>query len=184
MSEISNKSLAALLVLAIVISLGGTIVSLGKIKNMQFNVPFFGATGFATTGQGNVTLNVTSISSIQFTDNTLNFGNGYITAGGDNCTMSVNESNSTTLVERSGTSNCDGDWATFAAGSETPLTIENNGNTFLNVTIQSDKDSSTFIGGTLPSPVFQWVITNHEANSCKDDSEVPYDWVSITADTL
>ncbi len=176
MAEISNRTLAALLVLAIVISLGGTIVSLNKIKTLQF----FGTTGFATSDTGKVYLNVTPTASIRFAVNTTNFGTGY-TKSGHNCTMYINKSNSTSAITRSKSTYCYGGWQSFDTSSEMPLILENDGNVYVNVTISSDKTASTFIGGSEPvAPEFQWKIANNESNSCKNDTGVPYDWTDVT----
>ncbi len=172
MAEISNRTLAALLVLAIVISLGGTIVSLNRIKTLQF----FGATGLAASDTGIVYLNVTPTASVNFAVNSTNFGTGYTTSG-HNCTMYINKSNSTAIT-RSESTYCYGGWASFDASSEMPLILENDGNVNVNVTIASNNDAASFIGGS--GPVFQWKVANNETGSCKNETGIPSDWTDVT----
>ena len=70
MDEISNKTLAFLLVGAIVISLGGTLISMNKLSDMA------AATGLISSDKtnGTVTLNVTTSIAINVTDDAINLG--------------------------------------------------------------------------------------------------------------
>lgn len=88
--EINNRTLAILLVGAIVISLGGTMVSLYRIGQLGYTP----VTGFATSfDNGTVLLQISSVLEVNFTNPeanaTIDFGTGTITGGDAICTMTT-----------------------------------------------------------------------------------------------
>ncbi len=88
--DISNRTLGLLLVAAIVVSIGGTFISLNSLNNMSGGgLP----TGFAITDTGNVTLNVADTVNILVNDSIINFGT---------CTMVLNASKTTSSYDSSG----------------------------------------------------------------------------------
>ena len=89
MERISNKSIAMLLIATIAVYLGGTFISLSRLSE-------FGATGFAAASNksANVTVTVTSATSISWTSGTIDFGTGTVAGTCSNCTMFTNGSNS------------------------------------------------------------------------------------------
>jgi hypothetical protein len=173
MAEVTNRTLAILLVCAIMISLAGTIVSLGRLKNIYAPITGFGV---SSSDEGRVVYNVSLNSQIEFDDKKINFGDGY--AAGGSCTMSINASVGAVL--RTDSAECNEQWGTFASGSEYPLVIENYGNMDLNVSITSDKSAATFIGGS--SPGFFWMAGQNETGSCNDTTfEDLNNWEAIAA---
>ncbi len=164
--DISNKTLAWLLIGSIVVSLLGTFSALNRLQQL-------GVTGAAT---GIAKVNISSTASIIFSVDTVDWGTGYVntTTGGNNCTLYTD-----------GTSNgddCEG-FSTVTQG----LILENNGNQVVNVSIASDKDAAAFIGGSNPSPEFKWKFSENEQGSCTSQGSTGWtDWadVSTTAITL
>lgn len=76
--DISNKTLVGLLVVAIVISLFGTWISISKISRLSIPV----LTGrFGTSGEGTAVLNITEYLAINMTDRNINFGDGKVMDG-------------------------------------------------------------------------------------------------------
>ena len=67
--DISNKTLAMFLVAAIVVSIAGTTISLNRLGDISTS-----PTGFATSGVGNVSLNVNTDLSIVLDEAWINFG--------------------------------------------------------------------------------------------------------------
>ena len=118
--DMSNKSLALLLVAAIVISLGGTLISLQKIGET-------GITGMAESGKINVS--VTSNAACKI-DSNVSFGSD--AAPGSITELSSNLNNPGSFTDCSG-SNCG-------------MQINNTGNEDLNVNFSSAQNAS-FIGG-------------------------------------
>lgn len=142
--DISNKTLATLVVAAIVVSIGGTLISLNQIGTTG---PI-GVTG-AATGSGHVDLDIQIDTTINMTANTINFGAGAVSGGYPFATLDSATGSAT-------------HWnGTFAAQF---LTIQNDGNVELNITFKSDEDAAAFIGGT--NPVFNYTVINDETGSC------------------
>ena len=128
MSEISNKTLATLLVLAIVASLGGTMMVLNK------QTPLF-LTGFANNQTGNVTLNVTAVVSIALNTGTVAFGQVQVHSDFDNCTL---------ITDGTSSAGC----ASFT-NVTSGLRLENTGNTDVKICVNSTNSSVTsFLGST------------------------------------
>jgi hypothetical protein len=164
MVEIQNKTLAGLMVVAIVISLVGTFGSISKLN--QINT-FPGITGMGVT-HGNVTITVSQNLDVSFVDGTVDFGTGYVNQSGaaTSCTMIVNYTGSVdTRYDANDAGGCGGDWSTFEEGTEDALRIENIGNTNAKINVTSNATAATLLGGT--APVLKWVTENYEATSCK-----------------
>jgi hypothetical protein len=158
--DLSNKTLAFLLVVAIVISLGGTIISLNKLNQL-------GVTGQVTNSNdtGIVQFSLQSNVMITFAVDTIDFGTGYINAtcaGIQYCNISTNETfgwNDTQLCGADQIVTCLG-----ALVNDSPFIIRNDGNIDVNLSVNSSKTAATFIAGT--TPVFKWAFSNNEASSC------------------
>ncbi|RMF06493.1 hypothetical protein D6764_02115 [Candidatus Woesearchaeota archaeon] len=142
--EVSNKTLAFLLVTAIVISLGGTLISLNKLGKL-------GATGItgAAAGTGNVSLTIGVDTTLNVVNGQIDFGTGSITGG-----------NSYAILDS------DYDPNVYWSGSEVAqfITLQNDGNVKLNITFNSTATAAEFIGGT--SPDFNYTVRDFEAGSC------------------
>lgn len=161
MRDVSNKTLAFLLVMTIVVSLAGTFITLSVVNSRfvaQGGVPL---TGMAVVPNATATLTVQGSSSISFTQATINFGSGSVdTEGGfTNCTLS---SKAAPYGTNSG---C----VSFSAVS-TPLTVENDGNTNLTVELRTNVTAMQFIG--IDSAKFLWNVSVAEAGSCVNTTAV------------
>ena len=130
--EISNKTLVMLLVAAIVVSLGGTLISLNKLSGLGS-----GVYGFATSQTGTANLTIESEVAIYANDGLINFGLGVVNgslAGVTNVRMSSNNTNSYP--------NGTWDWT-----SADYFEIENTGNVDVKVNISGEADSWIGAGG-------------------------------------
>ena len=95
MAEISNKSLALLLVAAIVVSLGGVFVTLQRLET-EYRPPI---TGMAdTTDTGTVLLNIGENVAINFTSATMDWGSGAVDTSKDGCLLQNNYTNGSLLT--------------------------------------------------------------------------------------
>jgi len=161
MAELSNKLLATLVVIAMVISVFGTIASLSKLGEMS---PLI--TGAGTTGS--VNLSVESLASINFSFQTgsvlgrpgnISWGSGSVSTG----------QSYANLTTRGTTTNWNGTPVTGA------LSLENTGNIGVKLVLTSTNGSAgTFLGGT--NPIYRLNISENEVNSCNNDSTTtPYD---------
>ena len=89
--DISNKTLAMFLVAAIVLSLGGTLISLNKLNNIV------GPTALATQQTGTVNFSIYETLDISISNATLDFGRVVVNASqGDNCQFATLSNNGTT----------------------------------------------------------------------------------------
>ena len=130
MKEFSNKTIITLLIVTIIVSLGGTLISISRLSQLEL------ITGRVTVG--NVSVNITEQATLNLTTYDIALGNGYITAEA-NC--SIDTQNGT------GSSTC---WSNAGIGANSGIVVENVGNVGINVTVQFAANQSAFIGGTNP----------------------------------
>jgi hypothetical protein len=133
MDEISNKTLATLLVVAIVISLAGTFFAMRGVSQVTNIV-----TGQLSAATGTAKVNITETISITLLNNTVNFGSGYRNAS----YASVAECNLSTNTSQP---DC---WINNTDYNPIPFLLENDGNVYINVTINSS-NADNFINGTI-----------------------------------
>lgn len=157
--EFSNKTLAWLVVATIVVSLAGTLISVNRITQ--------GANGLVTFNTtGNATVSITTQTQLNFIVSALNFGVGQVNASvttNYQCNMSLNKSNAGTFYRAGGCVN----FSTTNAGGA--LTLQNDGNTFLNVSLNFSTNAAGFIGGggaPNPLPLFKFSVSENESGSC------------------
>jgi len=162
--EESNKTLALLLVAAIVVSLGGTIISLNRLGQLELG----SATGrVVTEGTATVTINQTAV--VDLTDNVIAFGEGSLNPGNDSCTLSSNET--VGLPTNCGTWN-------WTVNSPDKIVFENAGSATIDVTVGADADAAGFIGGTTPG--FKYVCYDSESETGSETYTGADTWLSFT----
>ena len=158
MADISNKTLAVLLILTIAVSLGGTVISLGKLRGLGT-----GVTGFdVLNAYGNISVYVESQAAINFTTNATNFGTGTVHESCTSCTM-----NTSWTGGASNQATC----CVGFSGADDGLVLENTGNRNVTVDLQSNKNAAQFIGGT--NPLFKINVTEGESGSCDNTTSGP-----------
>ncbi len=133
--EISNKTLAWLVIAAIVVSIFGTTLSL-------INFTGENSAGYATsntTGEAKVLVSSSVVLRFSPTANSTDFGSGQInTAGGySSCVLGINTTNTVAPTASAG---CIG-FATTTTG----LILENVGTTNLNVTLNFSSNETDFL---------------------------------------
>ena len=161
MDEISNKTLAILLIGAIVISLGGTLISLNRLARIR--IP--GITGFATD-EATVGVEISETTQVNWTTSTISWGTGTV-AYGKICELNSYDASFDSTNCSSFTPDTDG------------LVLENTGNKNVSLNISTGKDANGFIGGT--TPIYQWNATELEgAATCLEDGYTPGDWVDAS----
>jgi len=162
MDEISNKTLAILLIAAIVVSLGGTLISLNRLAKIKAPIitGFYGAAEEAL-----VQLEISSLVQVNFTTDTIDWGSGYVKAGYDFCVLNS--------YDASIGANCSS-FTPQTAG----LVLENIGNRNVTLNITMQKNAADFIGGA--SPVCQWNVSELESGSAPGLELTPGDWQSCS----
>ena len=132
--DISNRALAVLLLAAMVVSLGGTIISLNKLGSVT-------TTGYATSDVGNVSLTVEGEISLTLdTYNLINFGSCTPT-GGAPVVVNSEGGHATSSV-------CPG---FTVAGADSNFSIRNDGNVNINVNITPGNRGEAHGGDFLES---------------------------------
>src|SRR3989338_9030152 len=132
MDDLSNKTLAFLLIAAIVVSVTGTFITLQSLGKGP-GIGGFGATGAVT---GKVNVSITSTTQITFTHATVDFGPGYVNSS--NCSVCVMDTYNHTNVSNPGfiTGCCIGtEWPTPVNDG---LWIENTGNENVNLNVSGN----------------------------------------------
>jgi hypothetical protein len=143
MDEISNRTLAMLLIGAIVISLGGTLISLNKLGKMKAITITGLAPGTVNQTSGNVSLEIRDITWINFSVRRCNFGSGYVVKN----TCDLNSSGWENSTDPGG---CSPEWDTTSTCTS-PLEIKNigNNNVTLNITWANSSKFMQSSGGKL-----------------------------------
>jgi len=158
MEEISNKTLAILLIAAIVISLGGTLISLNRLARIRIPI----ITGlYSEPYEAEIALTITALMQVNFTTDTINWGSGTVATGTGFCVLNSYDS--------SIGANCT-DFTPQTAG----LVLENIGNKNVTLNITMGKNAASFITGT--SPVCKWNMSNLESGSCPGIALTPGAW--------
>jgi len=154
MEEISNKTLAILLIGAIVISLGGTLISLNRLARIR--IP--GITGFGITATLDVEIKDTT--EVNWTTPAIDWGDGTVVIG-KRCELNSYDAS----FDAANCTVTDG----FSPDTD-GLVLENTGNKNVSLNISTGKNAAAFIGGD--SPVYQWNATELEgATTCAEDAD-------------
>jgi len=162
MDDISNRTLAILLVTAIVVSLGATVSTLNRLST--------GASGRAISDMGDVQLIISSTVSIRLLNDSIDFGSGYVN---DTCDITSGAVNNATLTAGAtyDDTNADNCWLE-AVETPTSLHIENDGNSNVTLKVLGPTNETFFTGtdsiaydGSNPYAL-QFQARNYEADSC------------------
>lgn len=165
MEQVSNKTLTFLLIAAIVVSVGGTIISINRINRLA-QLPSI--TGMAGSGTGYVNVTIGSVASISVLEGQIDFG-----SCSPNATIGSNLSSNVSDFSANSWGSpgvCSG------SGVSAPdnITIKNDGNTFINVTVDTNTVASSLIGGNTPyPPQFLFMTRNASSGSYGASSYAP-----------
>jgi hypothetical protein len=164
--DISNKTLAWLVVVAIVVSIFGTTISILNLSNRQNALVAYATSN--TTGGASAEVSQSVI--LRFAINATDFGQGSVNSsiGYWGCVLAINGSTANPTIIKDG---CSGFSATSPA-----LVIENVGTSYLNVTLNFSRNATDFLSvssGTVGN--FKYVVSNNESGSC-----TPVGWLNAT----
>jgi len=140
---VENKFILAMAVIAVAVSILAAAFTYFSVVNLVTRL-----SGFATA-TGEINLTVESSASINFTDETISFGSGLVTAPN---TEAFLDTTTGTVVQ--------GNWTAETTG----LVLQNIGSTNVSLNLSSNVAAAAFIGGTNPS--FQWNVSENEVGSC------------------
>ena len=123
----TNNALVVIAVIVTVFALANFVVTVNKMNGLTGHV--------SDTGTANLTVETTAQLVFTTGHDVANWQSGSVTAGQTSATL-----------DTEGTMT-NGNWTVV----NNPLTLENQGNTDLNVTLKTSNDAAAFLGGTSPS---------------------------------
>jgi len=146
--DISNQTLAALLAIAIIISLLGTLFVVQRTQKITY-------ISGAAIEQDTATLTATieTTTAINFTYETLNWSTGQIASGNANCTLATNDTS------------LDSGCKNFSVISR-PLQIDNLGNQNVSLNLSTGKTGITLFGGSANLDSYMWAMGENETGVC------------------
>ena len=158
MKEITNKSLAALLVVAIIVSVVGTWLVVNQKPGVTKT------TGAALFDTGTASMNIETTTSIKFSTASVSWGSVKVDlSNGTTCTLNTDSGDGD-----------DGDGCASHDANTAGLVMNNDGNNRLKVELSSDVDASGFIGGTGASYEYKIV----EGGNCGNVA-TPTDYTTV-----
>ncbi len=160
MDEISNKTLATLLVVAIVISLAGTFFAMRGVSQVTNYIS--GAQSLSESGTARV--NISELTQITLQQVTVDFGTGYRNASdvdiNTECNITTNQTDTADAdTDSSANPNC---WIATSAFDPDPFLLENTGSNYVNITINSST-ADTFLNDTQTlggTEYYGWVASD------------------------
>jgi hypothetical protein len=167
-----TKTLMIVAVIAVALSIVGLFTTLNKIGEIR-------QTGYAPQTQGNATLEVVGVASINFTNFLINWTTGSVNNTGACQPFSY------TILNTSGGLFCSSTPGWIAVNNG--LVLENDGSVNINLTLSSDKNAAQFIGGDSPvTPQYQWWLNtvpadgDGETGSCVAGFLDSSGWVDVS----
>jgi len=147
-----NNIIAVLAIVVVAVALFNFVTTIIKISDFNEQI-----TGFAS---GYVNLTINTLITINISRNT-QWGGGMV-----NTTEGATNASLTTIQESA--SVIRGNWT---AGAKA-IVIQNLGNVNASLFITAGKDAAGFFGGTPGDQSYKWNITNKEAGSCLNATDV------------
>ena len=156
MADISNRTLALLLVTAIVVSVGFTLFTLNGLERST--------TGRATLQPGNVSLTIQDATSIYLYKSIVDFGSGYVNTTKTICATNATLNASYGYIDSAGNDCWVGSGST--PPSPTSLAVENDGNRNISLYVKGPPPATFYQGLGAPVANISWVARNNESSSC------------------
>ncbi len=141
-----NNTIVILANIVVILSLASIFINIYKVPEFKKKM-----TGYAL---GYVNLTVNTQITLNVTNENVNFSAGTMTGGVTNATLTTHGANAATITN--------GNWSTTAQA----LAIANIGNLNCSITLAGTKTSASFFGGNAGDRMYQWNVSNKDANSC------------------
>lgn len=153
MTDVTNRTVAALLFVAMAVTVFSTAITLNKLNVLQGG----DLTGFASNPNATATLNVTGTTSIVFRVAAVDWENGTVnTDVANNCNLT------TAGWIGAGYQGCTG----FASPLPGDLILENDGNQNASITLQLNETPDSWIGGNAALAAMYAEPRDNESGSC------------------
>jgi hypothetical protein len=153
MNDISNRTLATLLIAAIVVSLGGTLLSINKLTQRPVSLA---QTGRAVSDLGTAQVSIQESLSIILLTDSVDFGTGYVNMSNTNC--AVNNVNLSTLGAGFDYEDC-----FVGGGTGTDFVLQNNGNINASVSVRGPSKTDLFGTANPLVKAFRWKASDAPA---------------------
>ncbi len=189
MADVSNRTVVALLAVALVVTVVGTVVSVSKLSSLGGEYSFL--TGAATSGTGTTSLTTDYEVGISIDDSSVSFGTGHVQVGYTNASVHASGVyNSTTWLNASGLYPVNATQAPNVKATNTSaptnvttgdwMVVSNTGNVDFNLTVGADTQTSgeSWLcgsdGGCTTTAVAQLLVlaNSNESQSC-DEYNIP-----------
>ncbi|MBI2573765.1 hypothetical protein HYV86_07915 [Candidatus Woesearchaeota archaeon] len=189
MADVSNRTVVALLAVALVVTVAGTLVSVSKLSTLGGQYSFL--TGAATSGTGTTSLTSDYEVAISIDDNAVSFGTGHVEIGYTNASVhSSGVFNDTAWYNTTGLYPVNTTHAPNVVAANTSavtnvttgdwMVVSNSGNVDFNLTVFSYTATSGEFwlcgsdGGCASTAVAQLLVmaAANESNAC-DEANIP-----------
>lgn len=171
--SVSNKTLSILLLAAIVVSLGGTFISLNRLGTL----PMTGYQAFGENATGTINLSVQERVEITLENRSIDFGDCQLKPGALGL-----------LVNTEGDEDTEDYCSGFNDSTVHPITVQNTGNVNVMVMIEVNDTDNQNGGGfldistTSANSRFEYKTENHTVDAgCIGDLSAGLDYLSFTA---
>lgn len=160
MKEISNQTLAFLLVVAIIVSLGGTFLSLQALQSFKWGYPTITALAGTNFSTGFINVSVTDVTAMNVSTGALYFGEGRVASWSTNCSVDTlgNTNNASRLSGTDGV--CLGINKLYEG-----FILYNIGNNNVTLNISFNTTANEFIGGD-PMNDYMFRVFNGTKKGC------------------
>ena len=168
--QVSNKAIAVLLVAALAVYLGGTVISLNRLGTLLQPPP----SGLATSSSScNVTLRIATQTAIAWQSSTIEWGSGYVDGSCSNCTMQVNTSSNRVGAENDG---FDRTCCVSFNWSNESLLLKNTGNQVVSLQLNVTNNHTNWFGtDALPANFMMKIVPvafrSHYLNGSESDAD-------------
>jgi len=169
MNSQRQSILTILLIAILVVSAIGTFAIVGSIDNFSDAARFTGLWDSDGISQrAAVNLTILSFLIINFTDNAVDFGTGYVNKSYQACTMGT-----------------DGTYSAGCVGfnQTTGLLLENLGSKHAKINISNVNYTNSLLGGTRSGYAWMWSSVENDASTCYGGNldSAKGNWVNITS---
>lgn len=161
--QISNRTIATLLIATILVYLGGTFISLNRLADFGYSP----LTGRVTA---NVSVEISTQTSVTWVLSSIQWGAGYVNSSCNNCTMQVNN----TASAAAGTYGYDKICCISFNWSNQSLLLKNDGNQNVDVMMNITTNSTNWFGTTAKPAELSFKIVD-VANRDHDSADNPQD---------
>ncbi len=155
MAKLFSGTLALFMFAALFIAFGALLVFDGAF-GFRMMTGLWGTPGATTYGSTNLT--ILQNLKINFTDDSANFGSGYLCSGCGKQALTIS-------TEGLNDTACNCGW-----NIPNGLLLENVGNRYARVNLSNAKASATFIGGSSPGYAMKWETPESTATTCTGEN--------------